>query len=105
MLLKTIRRVEQLEEVYWRRTLDATDRYLEGRSVEDVEFFCVHGYLPEVPTPGIPYIPERLSWKQRWKQWKEHKLTCTNKSVEEREFFCVHGYWPAQAKDDNDGNN
>jgi len=46
------RRIEQLEETQWQELLEAADRYLEGRSIEDREFFCVHGYLPEVPIPG-----------------------------------------------------
>src|ERR1700756_4702074 len=99
-----LRRIEQLEEEQCRRTLEGLDRYLEGRSMEDVEFFCVHGFLPELPMPGPPYAPERLSWKERWKQWKKHERQFTNRSVEEREFFCVHGYWPERGNEGNHGN-
>jgi hypothetical protein len=38
------------QQAYWRRTVEAVDRYLEGRSIADVEFFCINGYLPENPS-------------------------------------------------------
>ena len=41
------RRLEQLEEDCWRTTVEAVDKYLEGRSVAYVEFFCANGYLPD----------------------------------------------------------
>ncbi len=50
-------RIEQLEEKVWQNISAKLDRYLAGCSVEDVEFFCVHGYLPETPMPGHPYHP------------------------------------------------
>ena len=46
------RRLEQFEEDYWRRTVEAVDRYLDGRSIADVGFFCAHGYLPGNPILG-----------------------------------------------------
>jgi hypothetical protein len=47
-------RIKQLEEEQWRRLTEELDGYLAGRSVEDVEFFCVHGFLPEVPIRQHP---------------------------------------------------
>ena len=91
------RRLEQVEEEHWRRTIEVLDRYLEGRSREDGEFFCVHGYLPEIPIPGRPFAPP-MSWKERWKDWKEYQRVAAKKTTEEREFFCVNGYWPTEAK-------
>lgn len=90
------RRIELQEQKYWRELIEATDHYLEGRSLEDVEFFCVHGYLPDDPIPGRTCSPERLSWKERWEKWKEYKRAVSGRTVEEREFFCVHGRWPAR---------
>jgi hypothetical protein len=98
-----LRRIEQLEEEQCRRALEGLDRYLEGRSIEDVEFFCVHGFLPEVPIPSSPFVPEPLRWKERWKQWKKQERQFTNRTVEEREFFCVHGYWPDRGNGGNHG--
>lgn len=97
-------RIDQLEQQQWRELMEELDGYLAGRSVEDVEFFCVYGYLPEVPLPGPLYAPERLSWKERWKEWKRHEHQFANRSVEEREFFCVHGHWPSRSKGRCDGN-
>lgn len=93
-------KIDQLEEKQYRRLLEDLDRNLEGRSLEDVEFFCAHGYLPEVPIPGPAFVPERLSWDERWKQWKKHERRFANRSVEEREVFCAHGYWPSKIKGD-----
>ena len=92
------RRLELLEEEQCRKMLEEFDRDLEGRSLEDVEFFCVHGYLPEVPIPGSPFIPVRMSWKERWEHWKECERQCANRSIAELEFFCAHGYWPPQTR-------
>ena len=92
------RRLEQVEEEHWRRTIEALDRSLDGRTIGDVEFFCVHGYLPEIPIPGRPFAPPPMSWKERWKDWKEFQRVAAKKTTEEREFFCVNGYWPTQAK-------
>ena len=64
-------RLERVEEEHRRRTTEALDRYLEGRSTEDVEFFCVHGYLPQIPIPGRPFESPPMSWNERWKDWKE----------------------------------
>ena len=89
------RRLEQLEEDYWRRTVEAVDRYLEGRSNADVEFFCANGYLPENPILGRVFEPPRMSWHERWTQWKEFQRVSKNKTAEENEYFCVHGQWPA----------
>lgn len=91
-------RIEQLEERNWQEQLEAMDRYLKGRSLEDLEFFCVHGYLPDVPIPGLPV--DTSEWPRQ--TWKEHKREFAGRSVEEREFFCVHGYWPEQARSHND---
>jgi hypothetical protein len=92
------RRIEQLEEKQWQELLEAADRYLEGRSMEDREFFCVHGYLPDVPIPGRPV--DVSSWRRP--SWKEHKRTFEGRSVEEREFFCVYGCWPERSRSHND---
>ena len=97
-LMRFERRLERVEEEHWRKTIEVLDRYLEGRSLEDVEFFCVHGYLPEIPIPGRPFAPPPMSWNERWKDWKEFQRTAANKTTEEREFFCVNGYWPTEAK-------
>lgn len=78
----------------WRRNMEMADRYLEGRSVEDVEFFCAHGYLPEPPIPGTLYVRKERNWKEDWKQWKEFQRETAGKSVEDQEFFCANGYWP-----------
>jgi hypothetical protein len=94
------RRLEQLEEDYWRRTVEAADRYLEGRSIADVEFFCAHGYLPDNPILGRIFEPPRMSWNERWTQWKEFQRVSKNKTAEENEYFCIHGQWPAKAGSD-----
>jgi hypothetical protein len=92
-------RIEQLEERNWQEQLEAADRYLHGRSMEDLEFFCIHGYLPEVPIPGRPV--DTSAWRRP--TWKEHKRAFAGRSEEEREFFCVHGYWPERARSHNNG--
>jgi len=94
------RRIEQLEETQWQELLEAADRYLEGRSIEDREFFCVHGYLPEVPTLGPPV--DSSVWQRP--SSREYKRTFAGHGVKEREFFCVHGYWPERARSHNDDN-
>lgn len=99
------RRIEQQEERHWHELIEATDQYLEGRSLEDYEYFCVHGYLPEVPTPGPAFHVRRLPWKERWMQFKNLLRTMTSKTEAEREFFCANGYWPVRSKDHDDGNN
>ena len=88
------RRLDRIEERLWRMTFDSVDRYLHGRSMEDVEFFCVHGYLPEMASPGLPFEPPPSSWNERWKHFRESQRMAASKTVEEREFFCVNGYWP-----------
>jgi hypothetical protein len=93
------RRLEQIEEDYWRRTVEAVDRYLEGRSIADVEFFCINGYLPENPLLGRIFEPPRVSWRERWKEWKEFQRVSKNKTDEENEYFCIHGQWPAGGSD------
>ena len=92
------RRLDRIEERHWRTTLDAVDRYLHSRSMEDVEFFCVHGYLPETAIPGRPFEPSPLSWNKRWKDWREFQRMAANRTTEEREFFCVNGFWPHAVK-------
>jgi hypothetical protein len=93
-------RIEQLEERKWHELLERLDRYLEGRSFEDRKFFCVHGYLPEVPIPGCPL--DTSEWRRP--TWKEHKREFGGRSAKEREFFCVNGSWPNQARSHNDDN-
>lgn len=88
------RRLERIEMAEWRRNSEMADNYLQGRSIEDVEFFCTQGYLPEAPIPGPLYVVKEQDWKERWKQWKEFRREAASKSVEDQEFFCVHGYWP-----------
>jgi hypothetical protein len=92
-------RIEQLEEKVWQNISAMLDRYLAGRSVEDVEFFCVHGYLPETPIPGDPYHPSGS-----WPKWKDHKRAIAGRTEGEREFFCAHGYWPKAGGGNNHGN-
>jgi len=90
------RKIERLEEEYWRRTLETADHYLKGRSVEDVEFFCVHGYLPDVPIRGQTFEPTPMSWPERWKLFRNFQRIAATKTAEELEFFCSHGYWPKE---------
>src|SRR4051794_19943480 len=90
------RRLEQLEQDYWRRTVEALDRYLEGRSIKDVEFFCANGYLTENPILGTIFEPPRLTWRERWTEWKEFQRFSETKTAEENEYFCIHGQWPAR---------
>jgi hypothetical protein len=97
-------RIEQLEDEQWRQLAEELDGYFLGRSFQDVEFFCAHGYLPEVPLPGPSYALERLNWTERWKTWKKFQRHYGCRSIAEREFFCVHGYWPSRAKGRGDGN-
>jgi hypothetical protein len=80
-------RLERLEEKQWQKQCEELDRYLKGRSLEDVEFFAVHGYLPEEPIPGEPYAPGHTSWE-------EYKLLVRGRSDDELKFYAVHGYWP-----------
>ncbi len=92
------RRIEQLEEKHWQRQLESANSLLEGRSMEDLEFFCVHGYLPEAPIPGSPV--DTSAWHRP--TWKEHKRAFAGRSIEEREFFCVNGYWRKGARSHDD---
>lgn len=87
-------RIEWLEEKQWQERCERLNHYLEGRSFEDVEFFCAHGYLPEVPIPGAPFTPLRLL------SWKEYKRTIANRSEAEMEHFCKTGRWPEQSSRD-----
>ena len=85
-------RIEQLEERNWQEQLERLHRYLDGRSIRDVEFFCVHGYLPEVAIPGPPV--DTSGWQRP--TWKEHKRAFADRSAEELEFLCLHGHGPEQ---------
>ena len=62
-------RLERLEEKQWQKRWEALNSCLAGRSLEDLEFFVVHGYLPEVPIPGSPYTPDTACPVT----WEEHK--------------------------------
>ena len=93
-------RIARLEEKQWQDSRKQLCRYFEGRSEEDVEFFCVHGYLPEVPTLGPPV--DSSVWQRP--SSREYKRTFAGHGVKEREFFCVHGYWPERARSHNDDN-
>jgi hypothetical protein len=93
-------RVARLEEKQWQDSREQLWRYLKGRSKEDAEFFCVHGYLPDVPIPGCSV--DTSAWR-KW-TWEDHKRTFAGRSVPELEFFCVHGYWPEQGNGGNHGN-
>jgi hypothetical protein len=68
----------------------------------DVEFFCINGYLPENPILGRIFEPPRVSWRERWKEWKEFQRVSKNKTAEENEYFCIHGQWPAGGSDKAD---
>jgi hypothetical protein len=96
MMRNQLRRLEQLEEMQFRRTLEILDRYLEGRSLEDREYFCTHGYLPEEPLAGTSYETSPMSWKEHWMLCKEHRRIAASKSYGERGFFCMHGHWPTK---------
>jgi hypothetical protein len=98
------RRLEQAEEAKWRSLIEAADCYLEGRSVADVEFFCIHGYLPEVTLPGRQWNIKRLPWKEEWKQLKAYQRAAATKSPKAKEFFCAHGYWPTKSWEEKNGN-
>jgi hypothetical protein len=89
------RRLERIEMAEWRRNSEILDNYFEGRSIEDVEFFCANGYLPENPILGSIFEPSRLTWRERWTAWKEFQRASKTKTAEEREYFCIHGQWPA----------
>jgi hypothetical protein len=41
-----------------------------------------------------------MSWRERWKEWKEFQRVSKNKTAEENEHFCIHGQWPAKAGSD-----
>jgi len=97
MSISLSRKIERLEEEYWRQQLETADRYLVGSSIEDVEFFCVHGYLPDTPIPGQPFQPRPMNWPERWKQFRDFQRSTATKSVQEGEFFCSHGHWPPAA--------
>ena len=96
-------RIEQLEEKVWQNISAKLDRYLEGRSLGDVEYFCIHGYVPETPIPGPPCHASRSTWKERWSAWKKHKRACAGRTEQEIEFFCAHGYFPERGKGGNRG--
>jgi hypothetical protein len=86
------RSVDEFEEECWQNMSATLQRHIGGRSRGDVEFFCVHGYLPETPIPGDPYYPS-----ESWPTKKEHDRSVEGRSIEEREFFCVHGCWPERS--------
>ena len=85
------RKVEELEERVWQNIDAKLDRYLSGRSVGDVEFFCRCGYLPETPIGGPLYHPTQSTWKERWSAWKRQKRAFAGRTEEEIEFYCVNG--------------
>jgi len=93
-------RIARLEEKQWQDSRKQLCRYIEGRSEEDVEFFCVHGYLPEVPIPGRPV--DTSAWQEL--SGENHKRAIAGRSEADLEFFCVHGFWPEQAKGGSHGN-
>ena len=93
-------RIARLEEKQWQDSREQLRRYLKGRSEEDLEFFCEHGYLPDVPIPGRSV--DTSAWPE-W-AWEDHKRTIAGRSEAELEFFCVHGFWPERAKGGSHGN-
>lgn len=86
------RRLEQLEEKQWQERCGELNRYLAGRSLGDVEFFCIHGYLPEAPIPETPYIPGRPLTLE------EHRRFLAGRSQDEQSFYAEHGHWPEQTQ-------
>jgi hypothetical protein len=90
----------RLEEKQWQDSQKQLCRYLEGRSEEDVEFFCVHGYLPEMPIPGRPV--DTSAWQES--SVEDHKRAIADRNEAELEFFCVHGFWPERRKGGSHGN-
>ena len=86
-------RPERLEEKQWQKKCEAVDSYLAGRSLADVEFFVVHGYLSEVPIAGDPYTPCPTTWE-------EHKSFIRGRSEDELEFYVQHGYWPEATEEE-----
>jgi hypothetical protein len=93
-------RIEQLEAEQWQDAVKQLNRALNGRSLEDAEFFCVHGYLPEVPIPGFPV--DTSNWGCTW---EELKRFTAGRSLEDKVFFAVHGHWPEQTQQAPGDNN
>jgi hypothetical protein len=87
-------RIRRLEAKQWEDAWEQLCRYVNGRSEEDLEFFCVHGYLPDVPIPGRSV--DTSLWQRR--TWEDYKRTFAGRSVLELEFFCVHGTWPERGE-------
>ena len=66
-------RIARLEEKQWQDSRQQLLSYIEGRSEEDLEFFCVHGYLPEVPITGRSV--DTSAWQEwSWKQSKSSRI-------------------------------
>src|SRR5437764_11274623 len=65
------RRLEQLEQDYWRRTVEALDRYLEGRSIKDLN----RSQKPNGWNLRRPRGMSELLSAQRWPRFTPAKST------------------------------
>jgi hypothetical protein len=92
-------RIVKLEEERWQWDLRRTEITLRGRSVADVDYFCIHGCPPEVPLPG----PEYRTSTEPNLTWIEIQRLHKGRTLEERNFFCVHGRFPDEPVQDGHG--
>src|SRR5579864_4637029 len=75
------------------------ERYLEGLTNRQLEFYVHHGQWPEpVPEPLPPGASrlDRMDRKSLIRLWEEHEREFGSRTGEELTFYCAHGHWPEQ---------
>jgi hypothetical protein len=96
-------RVERLEQQARFRDWLRFHRYLDGMSVEQLEFFAVFGYWPDPPPLEPPKGTSRLdsmSQKELLKLFEaDQRELARFASLNETDklFFIFHGHWPEAA--------
>ncbi len=84
--------MDQVEELHWRRLWDELYRVLAGRSEQDIDFFCVHGCLPQ--RPGAASAQAFDLARAPIVSWTQHQCETARRSLDEKTFFLQHGRWP-----------
>jgi len=93
------RRLEDLEDLDYVAQCRALAAYLRGRTETDVEFFILHGYLPEASLPGPAFDSSevlRNTTREDRKQTERLIREMAGRSNDDVEVLLKTGHWPEQ---------
>lgn len=90
-------RLERLEKERRFKDWLRHQRFLEGLTNEQLQFYVVTGRPPEVPEPlpGTSRL-DKLDRETLIKMWEEEQRMFGGRSEEHLGFFADHGHWPEQ---------